>query len=48
MAETHVIYDIGEEIILRLKEIIEKLNRIIAGKDEKEYPIALSCGNRTF
>ncbi len=29
--------DIGEEIISRLKEIIERLNRILAMKDEKEY-----------
>jgi len=29
--------DVGEEIISRLKEIIERLNKILAMKNEKEY-----------
>ena len=39
--------DVGEEIILRLKEIIERLNKILAMKNEKELTNSLVLGNRT-
>lgn len=46
--ENEISLDIGEEIISRLKEIIERLNKILDLRNEKEYTIASSCGNRTF
>ena len=35
--ETKIQSDVGEEIISRLKEIIERLNKILAMRNEKEY-----------
>ena len=40
-------YDIGEEIILLLKEINARLDNIIKKQNEKKLQTALMDGNRT-
>jgi hypothetical protein len=38
--------DIGNEIIFKLKIIIERLNKLIYAEDEKKYSVASCSGNR--
>lgn len=47
MAEAQTLYDIGEEIISRLNELIAKLNKIIEYQNEKDYQNPLLDRNRS-